>query len=521
MRPCTVYTLLTLLIGCISGLKAQTLDDALRYSEVAELSTARGLALGNSMSAIGAEWSAVAANPAGLAAYRRNEFSISIAGVQASSRDISLDGNALGSGDPYSRFALPQVALVFTREPIGSRWTQFNFAVGISQRSRLEESLALTGSTVGSISDWFLETSNNFYEGNPFPPNELLNFTEGTAFDAGIIRNFIPSDPFVTENALYTSDYDQQRLLNGEAGAADPLLSRTIDIQTRGYNSSIDFSFGGNFDEKLMIGATFALARSSFTTTNSYSENDAQDNIIRFERLSFNQRQSAEGTGFLGRVGLIYRVSQSFRLGAAYHSPTINRIQDSYNTTASYLYRNEQGTGVQGQSPQQDASVIDFTFFSPGQVRGSAALFLQKRGFISAELGYINYRGGRFSLGSDIDPNGANERNLNDLIDADLQGAIQIRVGAEANLQPFQVRVGYQSLGAPVQGEDASQVLSAGLGFRKNRMAVDLGGQMIMRPNRLYRPYTVQLTDFPQPFVEYSPRVLTLGLTFSYKLSEL
>ncbi|MFM9057060.1 MAG: hypothetical protein ACKOQY_10325, partial [Bacteroidota bacterium] len=68
-----------LLIGLLSVNSAfsQNDADALRYSMLNYGSTARSLAMGNSFGALGADFSSLSMNPAGIGLYRRSEFSIS------------------------------------------------------------------------------------------------------------------------------------------------------------------------------------------------------------------------------------------------------------------------------------------------------------------------------------------------------------------------------------------------------------------------------------------------------------
>ncbi|MBK9317869.1 MAG: hypothetical protein IPM91_02820 [Bacteroidetes bacterium] len=56
---------------------AQTDADILRFSMLNYGSTARSLGMGNSFGALGADFSTLAINPAGIALYRKSEFSVS------------------------------------------------------------------------------------------------------------------------------------------------------------------------------------------------------------------------------------------------------------------------------------------------------------------------------------------------------------------------------------------------------------------------------------------------------------
>jgi len=55
-------------------LQAQTAADALRYSLLEVGGTARTVGVGGGIGALGADYSVLSTNPAGLAAFRTNEF---------------------------------------------------------------------------------------------------------------------------------------------------------------------------------------------------------------------------------------------------------------------------------------------------------------------------------------------------------------------------------------------------------------------------------------------------------------
>ena len=57
---------------------AQNEIDALRYSQSMFGSTARSFSMGGAFGALGADYSSMSSNPAGLGVYRRSEFSFSM-----------------------------------------------------------------------------------------------------------------------------------------------------------------------------------------------------------------------------------------------------------------------------------------------------------------------------------------------------------------------------------------------------------------------------------------------------------
>ena len=68
---------IVLLAGLTKSALAQNQVDALRYSQVVYGGTARSLAMGNSFGALGADFSVLSTNPAGIGFYRGSEVSFS------------------------------------------------------------------------------------------------------------------------------------------------------------------------------------------------------------------------------------------------------------------------------------------------------------------------------------------------------------------------------------------------------------------------------------------------------------
>ena len=529
---------------------AQTLDDALRFSEVNPLGTARSLGTANSMAAIGADWTAVQANPAGLGMYRFNEITATPSVVFSGTRDAILDEGRSLTGDDNSTFALPQIALVLTREPIGSRWTQLNFGIGVSQTNRLEEQITFRGSSPGSISDLWLDEAN-FYDlsqgfrltdeftGLPLlSPNtrrrdELSPFGAGLALDVqalnasdgGTVPEFYFTDydefgRFVEEVTVTGTSIGDSTFLTRSLGTA---LEKEGTVTREGYSSAVDFSLAGNFEERLLIGATVGIVNTSFTESNLYGESDPLDSVAFFDRLSFRQNQIVDATGVLFRVGATYLVSPAFRIGLAYHSPTFMSVTDNYTATVEYTFTDPNEGTSSGSATSPNADVLEYNFRTPSQYRLSLGSVIGRNGFVGAELNYLDYSGGRFRFEEGTDPGNA-EDDRNALLDSDLQAAFQVRLGGELKVNDFAVRLGAEYLQSPLtpiddDAEEASFGFSGGLGYRAGRFSADAAYKINFRPDRTYRPYTVVPFDFPQPEVEYTSVLGYLAVTVGWKIT--
>lgn len=68
--------ILLIFISFSINIHAQTISDALRYSNLEVGGTARTVGVGGGIGALGADYSVLSTNPAGIAAFRTNEFVI-------------------------------------------------------------------------------------------------------------------------------------------------------------------------------------------------------------------------------------------------------------------------------------------------------------------------------------------------------------------------------------------------------------------------------------------------------------
>ena len=129
-RRLTIASLV--LMGWLTGI-SQNPTDALRYSMTEVLGTARSISLGGAMGAIGADFSTIAVNPAGIAAFRSSEFLITGAVLSQSTESILLDGGIPATTTSHTRFALSNLGLVFASRPKNQKWMASNFALGYNK----------------------------------------------------------------------------------------------------------------------------------------------------------------------------------------------------------------------------------------------------------------------------------------------------------------------------------------------------------------------------------------------------
>ncbi|MEP6796003.1 MAG: carboxypeptidase-like regulatory domain-containing protein, partial [Saprospiraceae bacterium] len=131
--------------------KAQTATEAYRLSTSDPTGTARNLGVGNSMFAIGPDFSAIGSNPAGLGGYGKSEFLITSSfGTSIYSSAFPADRFTTSTGN-YTIPSVPAGGYDLTIEHPGFRkFVQNGLRVQVANTARVDVTLEV-GSTTDSV----------------------------------------------------------------------------------------------------------------------------------------------------------------------------------------------------------------------------------------------------------------------------------------------------------------------------------------------------------------------------------
>lgn len=447
--------------------QGQTIYDALRMSTLQYGSTARAAGVGGGFSGLGADISVVSSNPAGLAEFRKSEFVFGI-NVLNGNADATLAGET--ENKTSSIFDIQTLGFISQNSPIASNWVTSNFAISFNRVANFGSEFSYTGNTNGSITERFQEQAEGF------DINQLYEFEDGIAWEVGAI--FGP-DAYLT----YGTDFD----------GIDAPVRKSQDVNSTGGMNELALSYAGNFKNKFSIGATVGFPLVSFTENKSYRESDPDDNFPFFNELRFNEYLETSGLGFNVKLGLLYKLSRSIRIGAAIHSPSWLFLTDDFTTDIEYTY-------IEAGSPvaafEESAFPGNFRYRISTSMRAilSGSYLINTgglKGFITGEVEFTDYGGSAFNLTADSNLPGdlLFEEELNREIENTFQPGVTLRVGSELVFNKLRVRGGVGLIGTPYQDASAGSIsnsLHLGAGWRGDRIYIDIAG---VRQD-LSRPYT-------------------------------
>jgi hypothetical protein len=450
--------LIIVILSVSAGLAAQTLDDALRYSQVFYGGTARFNSMGGAFTALGGDISSLSQNPAGLGIFRSSELTIT---PQLFSITTKAGFNGTTS-DNIDKFNLPQIGLVATliSNKNETGLITLNFGYSFNKTNNLSQSVVIQGvNNTSSMADYWAALGNSGNNGSGTFYQQLQG-AEGNAFDAWVIDTITGSggNKYGTVFSNYgdnsTSAYGQkvQRIITNE-----------------GYIGEHSFSIGGNYSNRLFFGATFGVSVLRFTSHYEHRESTDISNPNNFTDFTYTDHYEDKGTGYSVKFGAIYKPVDAVRIGLAFHSPTWYKIDSyQYNDITSHVF----------DQPWEKASTpsrFNYALATPYRLLAGVAVQIQKIALLSADYEFVDYSSARFSEtgdGFDYGPSNLEIRNT-------LKSASNIRVGGELRLSNIYLRAGYGLYGKPFQSGDANSNLnynsiSFGTGFREQNFSIDL-----------------------------------------------
>src|SRR5699024_629902 len=137
--------------------------------------------------------------------------------------------------------------------------------------------------------------------------------------------------------------------------------------------------------------------KSSFRETNNTDESS----LLKYYEVTDNIH--TDGVGINGKLGVIYAINNRLRIGAAFHTPTLFSLHDTYTTTM-VTNTTDQGLLTSTTTDITDGypGEYDYSLTTPWRAMGGISYVIganpeaTRHGFISLDYEYVNYAASRF-----------------------------------------------------------------------------------------------------------------------------
>ncbi len=485
------YFLVALLLVAVSA-TAQNDVDALRYSQTSIAGTARYTSMAGAFSALGGDFSVLSTNPAGIAVYKKSEFSFSPSFYKEKSESDYLGRT---TSDNKYNFNFGNAGLIYTyrltRNDSSPGWKNWNFGIGYNRINNFHAASTYEGvNNNNSLLDSYLERVNS---GGGTLYSDITN---NYPFDAGLAYQTYLIDTIAGDNYHYYSVIP----------AAGELQRRSVE--SRGSMGEFDFTFGGNYSNRFYIGASLGIATIRYVENSTYEEIDQQNSITDFKSFRLNNDLKTTGTGINFKLGMIYRAADFLRIGLAVHTPTFYSMHDEYSASMNSQF--DDGSNISYNSPNGS---FDYNLTTPMKAIAGIAFVIGKMGLISADYEFVDY--------SEAKLNSDSYKFFieNEAIQSKYTAAGNLKIGTEWRYDTYSFRAGYAMYATPfatgqgVSGADqARNAFSAGIGIRDQDYFLDLA-YVFTTGKYFYLPYSL---DPPRQVPGATTEMQTNNITLTF-----
>lgn len=444
---------------------AQSWDQAFQLSRNEYGGTARSIAMGNALTAVGGDPGSLVLNPAGSAVAGYSQFfltpALSISSTHSSGYVEEGAQAPVGLADHvssgFTRVKMPSLGFVLNIDS-GRRHGLKRMSVGFVLNSTNDFTLRTNAAGVNygkysyagslaSLADGYaknvMANGDWFAVGTGQEPqwNSVVGFRTGMFDDVG--------GRYLAVTDLFTA--------GGQREAAAPLYQR-YGQQTKGFKQDILLNVGANFSDVFYLGANLGITTLSYGEVQSWEEMPESPDTFplikyddgtqaQFQSLLMRRMYSVKGTGVYFKAGFLWRPFAGLRLGGAIQTPSILNL-----TGRCQWYGETQLRGKSYPSRQSPEDEWLYSLVSPFRFNVGAAYAFGSFAVLSADYEWVNFGLARFggrSEYSDMFTEGPYKEQNADIRDV-LGVSHHVRAGLEFKpTQSLAVRVGYNLSTSP------------------------------------------------------------------------
>lgn len=379
--------LLTVAFAAISsGIYAQNDWDAYTLSQQYNEGSARSVAMGNAMTALGGDMGAIPINPAASAVYRYSEF-IFTPSLTIGSNSTEYLGNSIN--DSKTRFGIANFGYVASFNTGRRSHGLINWNLGIVFNKLNNYTDRMSASGRNSESSWLQPVAAGLsgLHATRLDLNDYQNPFYDYPWKEVLAWNTSALDTLPDSGSDYYAATENLDHLNGTISLAGDLM-QDYYRESIGNVSQIDINFGGNISNKFYFGVNIGILSVWHKYFEYYSEtavNPAQFNS-GFRKFSYEYLKKTSGTGVNMRIGMIYNPVAGLRIGASISTPTIMFLHESYQQGMTTYFSD-------GQSPRLYSPVgeYDYQLTTPFRWNVGVAYVFGGAASLSVDYERVNY----------------------------------------------------------------------------------------------------------------------------------
>lgn len=440
----------TILASLAVSLSAQDMYDAINFSRNTYYGTARSLAMGNAMTALGGDLGSYVINPAGSAVSDYSQFAFT-PGIVTSRTSASYysDGSSItGSGsDSRARFFVPNVGVTLvmdTGNDYGVKNVSFGFQVSGTNNFQRYVNAAGPNSSTSFLGSLAAAASG-------MSPEDF-----GRSLDAGYWANqfghFGRGENYAGSNQVI-DPYESYCYVPGT-------INQRAVYNTYGNKTDILFNFGVNINDVLFLGANIGMPTLRYNRYECFYESSAdptqfpvhfvesETSMVTTNYLSSSNeyKYSSSASGIYAKIGVIWLPVDGVRIGAAFRTPTSMTISEDWQ----YLASSEYADSRFNSNAHSSLGEYSYNLRTPYSANVGAAFTFGPMGLVSIDYELEDFSSMRFRSRNVDDSSSSEWFGVNETNRLFCGLAHNLRLGGELRVLPqFALRAGYDFITSP------------------------------------------------------------------------
>ena len=458
----SIFNIILIISISFNHALSQNEIDALRYSQQNIYGTAKFSSMSGSFGSLGGDFSSLSYNPAGIGLYQNSEFTItpsfSLTESTSSLQNNQFTRNKIGGG-------FSNLGIIFRGNNQDNKWKRINIGVGWNKLSDYNNRYYTESqNNTNSLADFLLE------EADGISINNLNQFRSSLAFWTDLIdlsnnSTYIDSLDDGTINEWYA--FDNGSYISHVNSLANKIKSQ--DQISSGDMGEFVITLGSSYEENIYLGITLGFPTIKYNSRATYMESNFDDTTYNLKEFVYKENISSIGDGVNLKIGSIIRINENTKIGLSIHSPSYISMQEEYTTSIETRWEN--GDSYTEISP---LGYFEYDIITPWKTIASISRIFNNKFLINAEIEQTDYSFTKMYS----DYYAFDEEN--NAISENYTLSTNMRIGAEAKLNPFNIRIGYGLYGSPYknQEENTSENYSVGIGANFGSIFYDISYTM-------------------------------------------
>lgn len=424
---------------------AQNIVDAGRFATTEIAGTARYRSMAGAFGALGGDATCMNDNPAGIGIFRGNS-QISISPTLSVANNQTM--GTVKEKNKKTDMSVSNLAYIISIRPEGSdHLVNFNIGLGFNHSEGTNRKYKTTMDNPKSSFGRYVAVRAN----NALRATDLFHDPGYLATDDAWGNSDIPLIALMGYDSYAIDDtYNASGVRTGGVSPYNEVEGlqsfQRLLVSEKNRNDEYNINLSGNWDDVFYAGLTLSIVDFNSTMTSDFYEDYDYD--YQGDYTEYYNDLETQGSGMNIKVGVLYKPTPAWRIGAAVHTPTWLDMKDYYNGA---MITNDPNCKDYSYASEDGAYDYRYKYYTPWVYQLSTAYVIGKKAIVSLEYDLKDFSTAKYKTANDYD---GEYVGMNRLIKENMQKQHTIKAGFEYRLtNSLSLRAGYATQTSPYKKE--------------------------------------------------------------------